>query len=465
MVAFGDSPRHSEPGLTRRRFLSRLALVGAAAGGGLLAPALPTSTIAHAAGRMGANGGALPAEGGAAAVVRRTGKLTIGLYAYVPQGIPFDTVVKKYTDRHPGVQIEIAPMGIDITRDSAAFVQRLSAEAQSRRSSYDLIVGPTTWIEVAPLARIGAIEPIEPYVPTSLLADMYEPVKKGVTFSDGKVYSMPWWADVVGLMYRRSMLSEAMGSDIPPGTWDEVVAYCDQLKARLPEKSAYGADWNQSHRLCLPIWTTMTDSMYTAEGIWNSDDSTFGDALELVRKLYPYMPASSQEDLGSSKAFQAGQVAMATYWPTQVLRAIQAGQPADDIVMTANPKGRKAGTLFWNADVVIPKYSSNKEEAGQFMNEALLADFTVEKSFENWKVVPYRSVIERNASKLPSWAQPLLAELSSGEPIPMNPYWLSFEQPIYKEEVEKMILRGQSTSDTQRNISSRIKAALNEFKA
>src|SRR5207248_10231390 len=150
----------------------------------------------------------------------------------------------------------------------------------------------------------------------------------------------------------------------PPKSWDQVLDYCQKLKAKLPDKAAYGADWPQSHRLYLPILSTLTSNMYTPEGLWNTEDPAVPEALELMRKLMPYMPASSQEDLGSSKAFQAGGVVMATYWPTQVLRAIQAGQPADDIAMVANPNGKQAGTLFWHADVVIPKFSTNKEEAG-----------------------------------------------------------------------------------------------------
>lgn len=458
----------TDRGVTRRLLLRRALLAGAvAAGGGLLAacqPAAPSAPATQPTAAAAQSPAGQPTAA-APATASKGGKLTIGVYAYVPQGIPFDTLVKNYTDMRPGVQIETAPMGVDITRDSAAFVQRLSAEAQSKRSSYDLIVGPTTWIEVAPLAKVGAIDPIDAYVPKSLIDDMYDPVKRGVTYQDGKIYSMPWWADVVGFMYRKSMLKEAVGSDAPPRTWDQVLDYSAKLKTKLPDKSPYGADWPQSHRLFLPILSTLTDTMYTPEGLWNADDPAYLQALELIRKLYPFMPASSQEDLGSGKAFQAGNVAMATYWPTQVLRAIQAGQPPEDIAMAANPSGKKAGTLFWNADVVIPKFSANKEEAGRFMNEALLSPFAIEKSYANWKVLPYKSLNEKHSALLPEWAKPLVAELSSGAPIPMNPYWLGFEQPIYKEEVEKMILRGQSAADSQKNMSTRIKDAFKDFKS
>ncbi len=392
-----------------------------------------------------------------------SGKLTVGVYAYVPQGIPFDQVVQRYTEKYPDVQVDVQPMGVDITSDSSAFVQRMLAEAQAERSSYDLIVGPTTWIEVAPLAELGAIDSIEQYVPETLLADLYDPVRQGVTYADGQIYSLPWWADVVGFMYRKSMLQQALGADTPPATWDEVLQVAAALKTALPNIAPYGADWPQAHRLYLPILSTMTGNLYTEEGVWNTADPAFLTALELIQQLVPYMPASSQEDLGSSKAFQAGQVAMATYWPTQALRAIQAGQPAEDIMMTGNPRSTQPGTLFWNADIVMPKFSANKEEAGRFMNEALLSDFAVEKSYANWKVLPYKSINERYQASLPEWAQSLVATLSTGAPIPMNPYYLGFELPIYKEEVERMILQDQSPADTKSNLDSRIKEALQTY--
>jgi len=457
MASLGDSEPVARGTVTRRRLIRRA--LGAAAvvgGGGLIAacqqatsPASPTAAL-----QPGASSPGTPKPGGT---------LSIGVYAYIPQGIPFDQVVKNYTDKYPGVQVNVQPMGVDLTRDAAAFVQRLAAEAQQKRSSYDIIVGPTTWIEVALLAKVQAIDPIDQYLPKGLLDDLYPGARAGVTYADGKIYSMPWWADVVGLMYRKSMLRAAIGSETPPSTWDQVIDYSAKLKARYPDKSPFGADWPQSHRLYLPILSTMTKNMYTSEGIWNTEDPAVSETLELIKKLVPLMPASSGEDLGSSKAFQAGNVAMASYWPTQVLRAIQAGQPADDIAMSANPKGKHSGTLFWHADVVIPKFSANKEEAGRFLNDALLSDFTVQKSLDNWKIAPFKKVNERNESKLPAWAKPLVAELGSGTPIPMNPYWLGFEQPVFKEEVEKMILKGQSTMDTQKNLTARIREKFKEF--
>ena len=45
----------------------------------------------------------------------------------------------------------------------------------------------------------------------------------------------------------------------------------------------------------------------------------------------------------------------------------------------------------------------------------------------------------------------------------MNPFWLGYEQPNFKEEVEKMILQNQSTPDKQVNIAKTITDKHKEF--
>jgi spermidine/putrescine-binding protein len=208
---------------------------------------------------------------------------------------------------------------------------------------------------------------------------------------------------------------------------------------------------------------TLTKQPYDKNGAWNMDDPAFAQTLTMIQKLHAFMPASSEQDLGSAKVFQAGALALETYWQPQILRAVQAGQPASDIAMAPNPRGRYTATIFWTAGAIIPKYAANKEEAARFMAEGLLGPLGVQKTFENWKIVPYHGIIQKMGDKLPSWAKPLLGTLSESQPIPMNPYWVGIEQPIFKEEVERMVLQGQSVETTRANMAKRIKDKLAEL--
>ena len=329
--------------------------------------------------------------------------------------------------------------------------------------------GPTPFIEPGALAKLGLLEPLDTAIPQTVWDDVYTGVQKEIRYTgDNKIYTFPLWSDVFGLIYRPSMLKEATGSDAAPATWDEVLAACEKIKAKYGDKvAAFGMDWNFMHRAMLPIMNTYTDKPYTAEGVLNLDDPAAKDTLELLKKLYPYLPASSADALGSSKAFQAGAVAMEIYWPTQLLRAVQAKQPESDMKMVAFPKGKRAGTIIWTAGAIIPKYSENKAAAIEFMLKGLLDPETVEMSqVGNWKIVPFKSAQKglEASGKQPVWAPPLLPLLDSSEPIPSNQYFLTVEQPIGKEELEKMFLKNQSVDDTVKNLKQRIEKGVAETK-
>ena len=430
--------------ITRRRFL-------AAAGSG----------VALAAGaRLGSN---LPGWRAVHAAPAKT--LRIGIYAYMTQGIPFDQVVKNYQQTHPDVALVVEPLPGAVVADWPATVRKLTLEARQRQASVDLLIGPTPWIEPAPLAQAQAIEPLEGLLPKQIVNDLYRSVLREATSSeDGKMYVLPWWTDVTGLIYRRSYLQEGAGTDRPPETWEQVLAYSEKIRARFGTRVyGYGADWWASHRLFLPIYVTLTREPYDKDGIWKYEGDAFQETLGLIQKLNAFMPAASQQDLGSSRVFQAGGLAMQSYWQTQMLRALQAGQPASDVFMAPNPRGRHSGTIFWTAGAIIPKHSGNKEEAARFMVEGMLDPFTVQKTFDNYKIVPYHSIIAKMGDKVPAWAPPLLGTLSSAQPIPMNPYWLSVEQPIFKEEIERMVLQSQPLQATRANIARRIQEKLKEL--
>jgi len=391
-----------------------------------------------------------------AEVPEGSGKLRVGIYAYMTQGIDFDRLVKKYSETYPGVEIEVIP----IPGEEAAWqpmVQKMQLAAQNNEAPWDIVIGPTPFLEPGAMAPLGLLTPLDDLLPAEVFADMYAGVNQEIRWTgDGKAYALPWWSDVFGLIYRPSMLKEAVGTEEPPETWDEVLEYAEKLKAHYgDEVAAFGADWNFGHRMMLPMMNTFTDKTFTADGVLNVDDPGAKTTLEYIGKLYPYMPATSSQPLGSSKAFQSGAVAMEVYWQTQLLRAIQAGQPEDDLAMAAFPKGTKAGTIFWTACALIPTYSANKEAAVHFMVKGMYDyDAVYDTVVNDWKITPMKSALAALEEKgvLPEWAAPLL-----------NPYFLNVENPVIREELEKMFLEGQDIDTTLANLKSRIAEGVAEM--
>lgn len=379
-------------------------------------------------------------------------ELRVGVWSYIPDVIDFDKIVSDYEAANPDVTIDVSVLSTDITT-SDPFVQKFTLEARQEEASYDLIFGATPWIEVAPLAEAGALAPINELVDEDVLDGLLGPVREGVTYSDGNIYSLPTWTDVLGLIYRSDLLEEHGGSAEPPGTWAEVVSMAEQLQQELPDGTyAYGADWNWLHRMFLPIFVTLAEQPFTDEGIVNMDDPAAVETFEIIQELHPFMPPNADQDLGSSETFQAGNVAMETYWQAQRTRAVTAGLDEKAVQIAGNPQGNQDSTVFWTTDAIVPAHAANKEAAAQFWVDGMLQneDALQASVDEAGKVPPYSSALEQVT--LPEFMQPLADQLASGTPIPMSDAFLSFEQPAYKEQVERMILEGQSPEETVANL-------------
>jgi len=334
-----------------------------------------------------------------------SGKLRVGIWAYMTQGIDFDRLVKKYMETYPGVEIEIMPVPGEVAA-WGPLVQKMQLAAQQGEAPWDLMIGPTPFVSPGALAPLGLLTPLDDLLPKEVFDDMYAGVNQEIRWTgDGKAYAMPWWSDVFGLIYRPSMLKEAVGTEDPPETWDEVLEYAEKLKAHYGDDiAAFGGDWKWGHRMFIPMLNTFTDTPFTAEGVLNLDDPGARTALEYMEKLYPYMPATAEQSLGTTKAFQSGAVAMQVYWQTQVLRAIQAGQPEDDVKMVAFPKGTKAGTIFWTACAIIPTHSANKEAALHFMVKGLYDyDAVYDTVVNNWKIAPMKTALAALEEKGGRW--------------------------------------------------------------
>ncbi len=393
----------------------------------------------------------------------------MALYAQYVQWFPLEQALKDYQATHPEFTYEFLTLPAE-EQAYAALTQKLQLAAQKQTAPYDVIFGPTPFIEPSFLAKLGLLEPLDDLFPQETWDDVYPSVQKEIKYTgDGKIYTYPFWTDVFGMIYRPSMLKEATGSDVPPATWDEILAFAEKFKASSlgATVSAYGADWKFPHRMFMPMLGTFTDQMFTPEGLLNLEGEPTLKTLTLMKELYGYMPANSADALGSSKTFQANGVALMNYWQPQVMRAFQANVPTDDVKMVSFPKGDFENTIFWTAGAIIPKYSDNKEAAVTFIKEILHTQPLIDLSYlDNYKIVPFKSVEEDYIAqgKLPVWAPGLIGLLEVAQPIPSNEYYLSFEQPILTEEIEKMMLLDQSPADTQANIIKRMTEALEAAK-
>ena len=383
-----------------------------------------------------------------------------GTAAYLFRGLPLVELAKRYESAHPQVKVDLIPF----PEAWSATVKKLQLEALRKSASYDFITAAAGFLDVATCAKLGIIEPLDKLIPQEVKDDMLPSIYKE-TQVEGKMYFFPTHTDVVGFIYRPSMLKKA-GYLSPPSTWDETLEYCQKIKEVYTGKVyPIGFDWYwRPWGGYIPILETYTDRPF-AKGRTDTWSPAAQKALELMKKFYSYMPAAAAENLGASKVFQMGNLAMEIYWQTQMLRAIQAGQPADDIEMTSLPKGIRKATVFWSTGYMILKYGKHKQEVANFLTEAFRSRFFYKGAIADWKLFPFKSAYKQMKHELLDFYPRLASSLETGEaqPIPNSGYMMAAELDIMREEFTRLMKGEQSIQETMDHLTKRIDEAIKKM--
>jgi len=395
------------------------------------------------------------------AIAQKKIELKIGIASYMLRDMPFKQIAQQYESAHPGVKISITPVA---WQQWSEIIQKFRLEAVRKTASYDFMIGATPFLDVAAAVKLGVLEPLDDVISQEAKDDILPSIREEILFN-GKIYSFPLVVDVVGLIYRPSMLKKA-GYLSPPENWDETLECCEKI-SKVYQGKIYplGFDWYwRPWGGYMPILQTYTDKPFV-NGRTDTWSSAARKTLELMKAFYPYMPPSAAENLGASKDFQRGAVAMELYWQPQMLRAIQAGQPADDIEMTSLPKGIRGGTVFWSTCAVVMRYGQHKQEAGNFLSEALRSRLAYKGYLDNWKIFPFKSAYKMLSHELLDFYPRLVSYLETGEakPIPASGYIMGAELDVMREEFSKLMYGKQSVQETMDNLTRRIGEKIKEM--
>ena len=226
------------------------------------------------------------------------------------------------------------------------------------------------------------LEPLNGYLGQQLQIDTPEQFDQTAlipaTAADGNLYAVSLGTNTPILAYNKTMI-EAAGVALPEYnlTWDELIAYGRELKAKLPEGVAPFVDnsTNQANYLSY---------FYTQQGtaLWTLDDGGKSYAtVESARKwlqLWADMRAeglipdgdttAAYAETGTdSSALVAGKAAIGLIWSNQ-LAGYQAAM-TDQLGATTLPDGgEKSYIIQMSQYLAINKDSKNKEAAALFVN-------------------------------------------------------------------------------------------------
>lgn len=431
----------------RRTFLGRAAAMAAALGGSSLGTGLLAGCGSDEPSASGDGGSSGRPSGGT---------LRVAHYEWIGNVAPWLGDLKTaFEEANPGVTVEYLPQASDITNPDE-LVRKLTLEARQDEATYDLLLGPTPWIEVGALAKGSAILPLDDLLPDSHQERVADAAREESIAPDGKTYSMPFWSDVVGFITRPDLLSEH-GVDAPT-SWTGLVSTVEELADKLPRGTyAYGADWSFVHRLFFPILVTLTDTPIADNGAIDLSSPAALQALELIKQLHPSMPPNSDQNSGSAEVFQAGNLVMETYWQAQYQRALDGGLTDDQLSFGHNLEGERASTLLWDVTGVVPVKSGMADLAVKFVTEGLLGELGLQKSADvSGRACPVKDL--KDTVELPPWLDAAYTQLETGTSLPCNDAFLSVEQPTFLEEIGRMLLEDASPADTQKALADAFSA-------
>lgn len=226
------------------------------------------------------------------------------------------------------------------------------------------------------------LEPLNGYLGKQLLIDTPERFDQSAlipaTAADGNLYCISLGTNTLILAYNKTMI-EAAGVALPKDnmTWDELMAYGRELKAKLPEGVAPFVD-NSTNT------ANYMSYFYRQQGtpIWTSDEGGKSYAtVESGRKWLQMWADMRAEGLipdadttatygetgTDNSALVAGKAAIGLIWSNQ-LAGYQAAM-TDELGATTLPKGgEKSYVIQMSQYLAINKDSKNKEAAALFIN-------------------------------------------------------------------------------------------------
>lgn len=300
------SHRTTATPLSRRTFLHVAGVAAASLGGGLLAacgPGTPAAAPAPAKPTPAPTSAAAPAPAGSKPAAF-SGTLEFFGWTFAPD------LVKKRVDAFTQAT------GIKVSYSNGPFAQFHDALVTkfAGNAPLDVVYGSDHWLPE--FVEAGWVAPLDGFPNVELYKkDMLDSAVQAMTYK-GKTYGLPYYTDVMALLYNEEHLQKA-GFTSPPKTWDELMDQAKKIKA------AKIAEYPVLFNLANESWLTeyVYAQVYSRGGdlfdsdnqpVFDKPDSAAADALNWLRRaIYEekvLSPASVETgELAGLKAMQGGQ--------------------------------------------------------------------------------------------------------------------------------------------------------------
>jgi multiple sugar transport system substrate-binding protein len=355
--------------------------------------------------------------------------------------------------KFPGINYQIAPV-------EGFGIERFVAEAKAGTSTWDVYVGQTPFVEMSAMIAADVIEPWDNYIPKEVIDDIIPSIRAECTV-DGKLYSWPFFLDVIGAGWHSGLTAKAGLPDKAPATWDEYLA---NAKTIADSKAApFGATFD-SHgwRSLVPMTHSMSTKVYTPEGLFDFTSEPAIEALKLMKQIMavsnPDILLEGATDGGvngtpDEVAFAAERVGYYTKYFNAPLRMAQNWDDPSLLHLGPLPKftNGEGSTVFWTTGSALFKHGQNKEKAAEYI-KALTYDPQIWKdSIAGTEVAhpgqlpPYKSIYADWDANKPDWMPAFVAlvrsQLEQAKAIDNNIFGL--QQFVIGKPIWETYLKGE----------------------
>ncbi len=313
--------------------------------------------------------------------------------------------------RFPGINYQIAPV-------QGFGIERFVAESKKNESTWDVYVGQTPFVEMTSLVEADVIEPWDNYIPAEVLDDLIPSIREECSIN-GKLYSWPFFLDVIGTGWHSGVTTKAGLPDAAPATWDDYLA---SAKTVVDSGAApFGATFDaHGWRSLAPFTHSMSSDVYTSEGLFDFTSEAAVEALMLMKKImamsHPDILLAGGSDAGVNGtpdeiAFAAQRVGYYNKYFNAPLRMAQFWDEPTQLHLGPLPKfaGGEGSTVFWTTGCALFKHGQNKEQAAEYI-QALTYDQQIwqdsiagTETGQPGQLPPYKSIYAGWDANKPDW--------------------------------------------------------------
>src|SRR5271170_8039821 len=355
--------------------------------------------------------------------------------------------------KFPGINYQIAPV-------EGFGIERFVAEAKNKESTWDVYVGQTPFVEMSAFIKAGVIEPWDNYIPKDVIDDIIPSIREECSI-DGKLYSWPFFLDVIGTSWHSGITSKAGVPDAAPATWDEFLASSKKIVAS--KAAPWGATFDaHGWRSLVPVTHSMSIKVYTPDGLFDFTSEPAIEALKLMKQIMAFsnpdilLEGSSDAGVNGTTdeiAFATQRVGLYFKYFNAPLRMAASWDDPKLLHLGPLPKftNGEGSTVFWTTGCALFKYGQNKEKAAEYI-KALTYDRQIWKdSIVGTKTVhmgqlpPYKSIYAEWSANKPDWMPPFVGlvrdQLDKAKAITNHLFGL--QQFVIGKPIWEAYLKGQ----------------------